>query len=181
MVRWSRGGGPTCCFTGRHAASYHLVWMFQHLCRQPSGPRVSLAATVFTIAAGGVDHVLQMRKLRCGGGWVSDFCEVTRCTGVQAHEMGALILSRSPSITLRVLQGKFTVIPGGWTSRCKPSSCGAWDSGLRVQACEPCGLRHALGRLWEPGSEDVGLGLGEGKQRAQVGHGPGCPEALNSG
>lgn len=89
---------------------------------------VSLAATVFTIAGGevgDVDHVLQMRKLRCVCGGVSDFCEVTRWTGVQAHEMGALILSQSPSITLWVLQGKFTVILGGWASRCKPFGYGA--------------------------------------------------------
>ena len=128
MVRWSSGGGgvdpPVALLAGMQLV---ITW---YGCFSISAGRVSLAATVFTIAVGGVDHVLQMRKLRCGGGWVSDFCEVTRCTGVQAHEMGALILSRSPSITLRVLQGKFTVIPGGWTSRCKPSSCGAW--GLRA-------------------------------------------------
>ena len=43
---------------------------------------------------------------------------------------------------------------------------GPWDSGLWVQACEPRSLRRALGRLREPGSEDVGLGQGEGKQGA---------------
>ena len=58
---------------------------------------------------------------------------------------------------------------------------GPVDSALWVQACEPRGLRHALGRLREPGSEDVGLGQGEGKQGAWVGSGPGRPEAQNSG
>lgn len=101
----------------------------------------------------------------CVGG-VSDFCEVTRWAGVQAHEMGALILGRSPSITLWVLQGKFTVILEDGPLVVSPLAMGPWDSGLWVQACEPRSLRRALGRLREPGSEDVGLAQGEGKQGA---------------
>lgn len=108
--------------------------MFQRLCRQPSGPRVGVTRsdTVHHRWWGGggcgprpADEETEV----CVGG-VSDFCEVTRWAGVQAHEMGALILGRSPSITLWVLQGKFTVILGGWASRCKPFGYGAL--GLRA-------------------------------------------------
>ena len=132
-------------------AGVHLVITWYGCFSISAGSRVVpgwvlLTATVFTVAGGEVgevDHVLQMRKQVCVGGWVSDFREVTRWTGVQAHEMGALILSRSPSITLWVLQGKFTVIQGGRASGCKPSGYGAWGlwamgAGLRAPRSETC-------------------------------------------
>ena len=122
--------------------------MFQHLCRQPSGPRVGVTRSDSVHrrwwgGGGGGPRPADEETEVCVGGWVSDFCEVTRWTGVQAHEMGALILSRSPSITLWVLQGKFTVIWGGRASGCKPSGYGAWGlwamgAGLRAPRSETC-------------------------------------------
>lgn len=101
--------GSTCCFTGRGAASYHLVWMFQHLCRQLSGPVWCHSQLImFTITDGEVgdkDHVLQMRKLRCVGRWSVTSVRSQGEQGVQAlYEMGALFLVEAlPSH--QVLQG----------------------------------------------------------------------------